>query len=528
MGTQKETPPVFVTVDAGTDGLSILALDRQSRELARATAGYDQQKFIPDLPDGAMQQYPRDWEMALKRASASLWRKLRQQGVLIGKVFIGLAGQMHGLVRRDQYDQAPDGAPLWCDDGDAGEAAELTKLFGFKVPQRVTISRWLGRVRQDPAAAKQCQGIITPTGWLFYKLTGQWAVGIGEASGMFPVDPMTGTFDRDMLVKFDQQMVKGLHLPYLRTLLPSVHRAGSFIGELTSAGAKLIGAPIGSKVAPPEGDQQGALTGSLIFSEGDGALSVGTSIVLNVLSDRSIGAISPTIDHFVDANGRRFRMIWVKNGTTFLNLWMELFRQARNNRKIERTFAAMMPSAEQVARECPDCGGLMGLPFLINEPGAGFAQAGVPLLTGMTESNFTPGQVLHLAFLLPMFGLSNGLDDLHEEGVTPNQLVVTGGIAQSPDYAGPVIASVTGLPVFIPEEATEGTAYGAGLLAIFAYRRQTEPGFTYERFLAEVAGERRGTSYRPDPELSRVYEEMRRRFNDQFDVGRLLLGTLTT
>jgi len=510
-------PPLFLGYDAGTDGLSVVAINRQGEILGQASAdyGYGEGKVIPNLPQGVMQQYPQDWEKAMCVASRDLWMQLRKNKVKFGAVCIGIGGMMHAFVRKNRKNLAPDGAPLWCDNGDSDIAKMVTALLGIKLPQRFTISRALGALSKNPNALTDCTGITTPAGWLAYRCTGAFSVGAGEASGMFPVDPATKQFSA---IAFEKLLTNFKGCERLKDLLPKVVCAGDFIGKLNQHGAYLTGAPAGSLMVAPEGDQQCALAGSFIARPGDAALSVGTSVVVNLLAEKEIQKIYSGIDSLVDPMFQRSYMLWIKNGAGFWDVVMNLLSQARQDKSLDDTFAALMPLAFKAADEMPNCGGLNGLPFINSEPGLGFDKSGIALLANLTARNLTVGNLIHLAFVLPFFGILHGLSQLAAEGVFPKRLIVTGGLTKSQDYAGQMIADVLNLPVFIPQGAAEGTAYGAATLARFGYEKNSK--LEYLDFMDKLAAVQTGTTYSPRSPFNGIYANMYREYLELAEVGR--------
>ncbi|MFA6215408.1 MAG: FGGY family carbohydrate kinase [Patescibacteria group bacterium] len=511
---------VVIAFDLGTGGKKMGGLTglvircRDGKVLGEATAGYD---MVEGLPGDHKEQRPSDWVNAFRTVMNSLHQQFE-----LGRnvVCIGLAGQMHGEVGTDEAGQVWPTARLWCDDRNAEEGQELTKLFGTKVPARMTVARWLWTCRYQPEKAKACTALTTPIGWLFRQLTGQRCLGIGEASGMFPVDPRTGQYQPELVAKFNT-LTADCGVKPIEELLPRICCGGSYCGgELNKSGARLTGLPIGTPVAPAEGDQPAALAGSFIGEPGSLAYSFGTSTCGNLLSATPFVGVYQPIDYFLDPIGQYVRMIWTRSGTTFVNLIMELFRQARGDEKIGDTFAALMPLAAKARK---DAGGLLGLPFMGIEPGIGLTVNGVPALLGMTGDNFTVGNLIHLCFTLSVFGLKNGLDVLGQQGIRPSQIVVTGGATKDEAYIAKLIAGVTATPVCVRRAANEGTAYGAGLLAIFAWQRQANPDLTYAEFLQKMLGQETGKEYRPDPAEVEIYEAMYRRYSALMPTEQALL-----
>ncbi len=522
-GEKNGKPVIILALDLGTGGLTGQYRDEPGTVLAEATAdyGYGKLQVIADLPKGVMLQHPDAWEKALAQVAAQLKEQLAAKQINPDdyEIRIGLDGQMHGLVTLDKDFRVIAAAPLWCDDRDADEAFGLTSLLGVKVAQRFTLSRLLGLFNRDRAIFDNVAHITTPGGYIFYLLTGILAVGAGEASGMAPVDSEGKGFDTAKLKAVEECYSLGRSLA---DMLPLVCRAGQFVAGLNDKGAELLGLPLGTPVAPVEGDQQAAMAGSLVGRVGDGALSLGNSFVLNTLAAKPLEGYSAAIDPFKDAFGLTMLMCWVKNGANFLDMLMEHYRDVRGDATVGETFAVLMPEVEVAASEHPDCQGLLGVPFINNEPGAGFASNCLPFLAGMNVRNFRKESLIHLAHLMPLFGIKNGMDRLEAQGLAPNRLILTGGVTKSPTYIGQTIANVCGRAVFIPDGGTEGSTYGAFLLALYADRCASEPGLELAAFLDEFAAERTGLEFKPEPDVVAVYARMREQFNALMDVEQVL------
>ena len=249
----------FLGIDAGTQGLSVIFTDDTLKVLATGEGDY---AMVAGLDEGSYEQRPGDWCAALQVAMDQLRTKLSGE---IEVLAIGISGQMHGEVLADGDGNSLGPARLWCDARNESEGDELTEALGVKMPKRITAARWLWTIRNRGELASKTARITTPAGWLAYQLTGQWNLGIGDAAGMFPIDQSTLDYDQALLSKFDS--VAGGPVP-ISQLLPTVRKAGEDGGQLSSAGAKMLGLPEGIPVAPAEGDQPAALAGSLIANAG--------------------------------------------------------------------------------------------------------------------------------------------------------------------------------------------------------------------------------------------------------------------
>jgi sugar (pentulose or hexulose) kinase len=425
---------------------------------------------------------------------------------------VGIAGQMHGEVLLDAAGAALGPARLWCDARNESEGDELTGLFGVKVPKRMTVARWLWTIRNRPDLAARTARITTPAGWIARRLTGDVVLGIGDASGMFPIDQATLDYDSRLRAEFDALVAREPgrpRLPPLGELLPAVRRAGQDGGVLDARGAALLGLPVGIPVAPAEGDQPAALAGSLIATPGQVAMSFGTSVVANAVGDRTFRGISRAIDHFCAVDGRPINMVFLRNGTTPMNAVVEMFGKAGGGQG--DAFATVMP---QVLAAADDCGGLQALPFMDDEPGLGVSHGGIAALVGLAGGNATPGNAAKAMLLATMFNLRMGSDELDDQGFSRTEIVLSGGLAKTPAL-GQLLADAFRTPVAISAAAVEGTAWGAALLAAWRHAVVTGAGGSWQAFVEGLA--RRAAEpvrFTPRPAamavLDRGYERHRR------------------
>ncbi|MFM1902835.1 MAG: hypothetical protein RLZZ440_735, partial [Planctomycetota bacterium] len=186
----------YLGIDVGTQGLSVIFTDESLVIRGTGDGAYD---MVPGLDAGSYEQRPTDWETALGQAMADLRATLAAQGIEPEVRAIGISGQMHGEVLCDAAGGPLAPARLWCDGRNEAEGHELTNRFGVKFPKRMTATRWLWTLRNRPELAAKVAYITTPGGWIARRLTGQWTLGIGDASGMFPIDQATLDYDTGLL-----------------------------------------------------------------------------------------------------------------------------------------------------------------------------------------------------------------------------------------------------------------------------------------------------------------------------------------
>lgn len=467
---QDETSIVagYLGIDNGTQGLSVVLTDAELNVLATGEATYD---FVPNLPEGCYEQRAEDWDTAL---STAMQRALEQfqtknDNATWKPLAIGISGQMHGecLIGKDKKTLGP--VRLWCDARNAETAEELTEQFQVKIPKRVTCARFLWTCRERPDLASQVAHLTTPAGWCAFRLTNEFKLGIGEASGMFPMDTTTYNYRKDLLVQFDAALKDSGLSKSMLDMLPTPVRAGQDGGSLTTTGAALLHLPeewAGIPVAPAEGDQLAALAGSLIGRAGTVSCSFGTSVCANVVGDRPFQGVSAAVDQYCAADGAPINMVWLRNGTTFLNTIVSSYGLDNKN---EDAFVKIMP---QVIQAPPDCGGLLALPFMDDEPGLLVEQGGSALIVGWNSENAKAGNVAKAALLSTMFNLKLGCQILDAQGYPRSELVLTGGLSKTPE-CGQILADVFNTPVKLLTSADEGCSWGAAVLAKYRHLCQS-------------------------------------------------------
>jgi sugar (pentulose or hexulose) kinase len=542
----------FLGIDIGTQGLTVLLTDCDSLHVvAQGDAAYG---FVPEQPPGCYEQVTTDWKAALHAALQQLRHNLgkairrhehaHSDGddslLRIHVLSIGIAGQMHGEVMLDEADQVLNPVRLWCDGRNAGEASELTSALDTKCPQRMTAVRFLWTARHQAARAAQCAKLTTPAGWLAFTLTGQHVLGVGDAAGMFPVVLAANglpTYDATKFAAYNE-ILHGSSTTtatspspqrragqQIQDLLPQIRVAGQDSGCVTAAGAQLLAGLgladtlVGVPVAAAEGDQVGALAGSLIGRAGTVACSFGTSVCANVVANtQSFRGVSPAVDHFCAADGQPIHMVWLRNGTTFLNSMVQSYRHETEHEKESALFGRLMPA---LLRAAPDCGGLLALPFMDDEPGL-LVETGpsTACLLGWTAQNATPGNVCKAALLATIFNLKAGVQVLVDQGVAHlDEIVLSGGLTKTPG-TGQIVADVFACPVRLLAAADEGSSWGAAVLAAYRYQCQQQqmnsssssgssntqswPDFLQEHATHRPASE----SFTPQPEAVQAYAKV--------------------
>ena len=492
----------YLGIDAGTQGLSVIYTNEQLEVLGTGEGGYE---MVNGLGEGCYEQQPADWESALVEAMSTLRTQLKKKSIDFNVAAIGISGQMHGEVCADENGKSLGPVRLWCDSRNDTEGDELTKAFGVKMPKRITSARWLWTIRNRPEIAKKTRHLTTPSGWIAYCLTGQWNLGIGDAAGMFPIDQQTHDYNQRLMTQFDKLVGDNNSVP-LADLLPKVKKVGEDAGSLSAEGAKLLGLSEGIPVSAAEGDQPAALAGSLIADAGTVSVSFGTSVCANSVGDRAFAGVDACIDHFCAPDGKPINMVWLRNGTTFMNNTIGMFAKSAVS-KDSSGFDAIMPL---VVNASPDCGGILALPFMDDEPGLGVSRGGTAMFIGLNEKNSTDANLVKAALLATIFNLRIGSEVLDQQGFPRTKIVLSGGLTKTPELSQ-LLADVFNVPVLLLDSAEEGTAWGATLMAKFRHDAIKGSTKDWGVFLADHQ-KPGGKEFSPDTSTIAAYQSVYQRY----------------
>ena len=396
----------------------------------------------------------------------------------------GVSAMMHGYLAFDRDWNLLVPFRTWQNTITGPAAAELTALFSFNVPQRWSVAHLYQAVLNGEEHVSRIAHITTLAGYVHYMLTGVNAVGVGEASGMFPIDSQALDYDRAMVEKFDA-LATERNLPWrLEELLPRVLTAGQEAGRLTPAGAALLEGllPAGIPFAPPEGDAGTGMTATNAVAPRTGNVSAGTSIFSMVVLEKPLEKVYEEIDLVTTPAGAPVAMVHCNNCTNDTNAWVGVLGEAA------RLFGAN-PSAGELYQKlyekslegAPDCGGVLVCNYLAGE-GVTHLDAGRPLVVRRPDSAFNLANFFRAQLYATMATLKIGMDILAEEGVAIDSLTGHGGLFKTPGVGQRYMAAACNAPVTCMDTAGEGGPYGMALLAAYLLRR--EEGERLEDFLS--------------------------------------------
>ncbi|QPR39267.1 xylulokinase [Brevibacterium casei] len=386
---------------------------------------------------------------------------------------LGVSGMMHGYLAFDSDDQLLVPFRTWRDTTTARSAAELTQLLDINIPMRWTVAHLYQAILDREEHVAGVDYLTTLAGYVHWQLTGEKVLGIGDASGMFPVDPQTGDFDAERLAKFDSRLGGTPLRRSLRSLLPRVMSAGTRAGTLTARGAELLDPSgalrPGTTLCPPEGDAGTGMVATNSVRPRTGNVSVGTSIFAMVVLERPVEALHTEIDLVATPDGATVAMVHCNNGADELRRWVSLFKQAavalggQHSIADDDAFRVLLSAAEDSAA---DADGIVIFNNIAGEPVTGLVD-GLPLMVRSPGSQLNLGNLMRAQVYSVFASLAIGMEVLGGEGVEIDSLNAHGGIFRTAGIAQRFLAAAAGTPTVVSESAGDGGAWGIALLAAY-------------------------------------------------------------
>ena len=385
---------------------------------------------------------------------------------------IGISAMMHGYMPFNEEGHLLVPFRTWRNTNTGPAAAELSKLFVYNIPLRWSISHLYQAILNGEEHVPQISYFTTLAGYIHWKLTGEKVLGVGDASGMLPVDPTTGNYRADMVEKFEK-LVAPKGFPWkLRDILPKVLGAGEPAGRLTETGAKRLDISghlqAGVPLCPPEGDAGTGMVATNAVRPRTGNVSAGTSSFSMIVVEKELSKPNEMIDMVTTPDGNLVAMVHCNNCTSELNAWVKMIREYQELLgPIEDKHDIYRILFEQALQGDPDCGGLVAFNYVSGEPVTGFAE-GRPLFVRSASDNFTLANFMRAQLYGSLVVLKIGNDVLfQEENVQVDRITGHGGLFKTPVVGQRILAAALNSPISVMETAGEGGAWGIALLASF-------------------------------------------------------------
>ncbi len=464
-----EAGKAVLGIEFGSTRIKAVLIDEDNTPIAQGSHTWENQ-----LVDG-LWTYSIDaiWH-GLQDCYADLQANVQQQyGIEIEKLAaIGLSAMMHGYMAFNDKEEILVPFRTWRNTNTGQAAAELSELFHFNIPLRWSISHLYQCILNGDAHVQDITFQTTLAGYVHWQLTGEKVLGIGDASGMLPIDPNTKNYSAPMVEKFDA-LVAPKNYPWkLTDILPKVLPAGANAGVLTEKGAKLIDPSgrlqAGVPLCPPEGDAGTGMVATNAVKQRTGNVSAGTSSFSMIVLEKDLSQPYEMIDMVTTPDGSPVAMVHCNNCTSDLNAWVNLFKEYQELLGVpvdmNEVFGKLYTHA--LAGDA-DCGGLLSFNYISGEPVTGLAE-GRPLFVRSAGDKFNLANFMRAHLHASVGVLKLGNDILFkEEKVKVDRITGHGGLFKTAGVGQRILAAALNSPISVMETAGEGGAWGIALLAAY-------------------------------------------------------------
>ena len=442
---------------------------------------------------------------------------------------LGVSGMMHGYVALDRDGNLLVPFRTWRNTTTGQACRELTPLLEFAVPQRWSIAHFYHSILEKQPHLAQVDRLTTLAGYVHLQLSGEHVLGVGEASGMFPIDPATCDWDAARIAKFERLIAPHELGLTLRSVLPRVLSAGHVAGKLTAAGARRLDPSgqlsSGIPMCPPEGDAGTGMVATNAVRPRSGNVSAGTSVFAMFVLERPLQRVHEEIDIVVTPDGRPVAMVHSNNGSSDLDAWVGLFGQVARaldlRPRLDELYAKLLPLALSAD---PDAGGLLSINYVSGEHITGFSE-GRPLFVRKEGSSLSLENFMRAMAFSSLCALRTGMNILTgQEGVVIEEIRGHGGFFKTGDTGQRLMAAALNVPVSIPETAGEGGAWGMALLA--GYLLRSDARTSLSDHLEALIAKRIGNPTRPEARDVQGFNQFFERHTRGLAIERAAIETL--
>ena len=454
-----------------------------------------------------------------------------QYGVKVEKLgAIGFSAMMHGYLAFNKDGELLVPFRTWRNTITQEASEALTEAFQFNIPQRWSIAHLYQAILNGEDHVKDVDFFTTLDGYIHWQLTGEKVLGVGSATGMFPVDSDTKDYYTSMIEKFDE-MAAAKGMPWkVENLLPKVLLAGDNAGVLTAEGAKKLD-PTGTlqpgcPLCPPEGDAGTGMAATNSVKQRTGNVSAGTSVFAMIVLEKALKEVHEEIDMVTTPSGDAVAMVHCNNCTSDLNAWVNVFKEFAESFGMEVDMNKLFGTLYNKALEGDkDCGGLLAYNYFSGEHITGFEE-GRPMFVRTPDSKFNLANFMRANLYTSLGALKVGLDILlKEEGVAVDRITGHGGLFKTKGVGQKILAGAMDATVSVMKTAGEGGAWGIALLA--SYMIQKEEGESLADYLQnKVFGGDEGEKMDPDPDDVKGFDEFIKRYKAGFPIERAAIDVL--
>lgn len=470
-------------IELGSTRIKAVLIDEEHNPIASGSYAWEN-----DLVDGVWTYKLEDAIAGIRACYADLRQDVERKfsQPLRRVAAMGISAMMHGYLVLDKEGNQLAPFRTWRNTITGAAAAELTERFRFNIPQRWSIAHLYQAILNGEDHVKNIDRMMTLSVYIHSKLTGTFAIGVDEASGMFPYDDETGDYDALRIAQFDT-LVEPYSFPWkLRDILPKVMRAGEQAGCLTAEGAALLdesgNLEAGIPFCPPEGDAGTGMVATGAVVPRTGSISAGTSAFSMQVLERPLKNYYPEIDVVATPSGKTVAMAHTNTCSSEIDAWVNLIADAARtmgwNVDMNQLYTTLFRKALEGDA---DCDGIISFNYFAGEPLTA-TKNGRPMVVRLPESKMTIANFMRSQLNGAIATLKIGMDMLHdEEQVESDKLLGHGGFFKTPGVGQQILADALNVPITAMETAGEGGPWGMALLA--AYMKNKAEGESMEDYL---------------------------------------------
>lgn len=514
-------------IELGSTRIKAVLIDEYNTPIASGSHEWENQ-YINNIWTYSLEDIWTGVQDSYKKMTEDVKEKY---GVTIQTIgAIGFSAMMHGYMAFNKDGELLVPFRTWRNTITEKASEELTKLFNYHIPQRWSIAHLYQAILNGEEHVTDIDFQTTLEGCIHWKLTGEKVIGVGEASGMFPIDIDTKNYNAHMIEQFDELIASKNFSWKLGEILPKVLLAGENAGALTEEGAKLLDVTgqlkPGIPFCPPEGDAGTGMVATNSIAERTGNVSAGTSVFAMIVLEKDLSKAYEEIDLVTTPTGNLVAMVHCNNCTSDLNAWVGLFKEFAESFGVEVDMNKLFATLYNKALEGDsDCGGLLAYNYFSGEHITGFEE-GRPLFVRSAESKFNLANFMRVHLFTSLGALKTGLDLLlKEEGVKVDEMLGHGGLFKTKGVGQKIMAAAIDAPVSVMETAGEGGAWGIAVLASYmlnkAENETLDDYLTNKVFVGKI-----GTGIDPDTKDVEGFNEFIKRYTKGLAIERAAIDSL--
>ena len=522
-----EAGKAILGIEFGSTRIKAVLIDQENKPIAQGSHTWENQ-----LEDGLWTYSIEAIWAGVQDCYADLRSNVKSQyGIEIENLAaIGISAMMHGYMAFNDKEEILVPFRTWRNTNTGKAAAELSELFVYNIPLRWSISHLYQAILNKEEHVKDITFFTTLAGYVHWQITGEKVLGIGDASGMLPIDPETKNYSAEMIEKFDKLVAPYGYSWKLTDILPKVLLAGENAGCLTEEGAKKLDVSghlkAGVPVCPPEGDAGTGMVATNAVKQRTGNVSAGTSSFSMIVLEKDLSKPYEMIDMVTTPDGSLVAMVHCNNCTSDLNAWVNLFKEYQELMgmpvDMDEIFGKLYNHA---LTGDADCGGLISYNYFSGEPVTGLTE-GRPLFVRTASDKFNLANFMRVQLFAALSTLRLGMDILRkEEGVDLYAIAGHGGFFKVEEVGQRFMAAALDTPVTVSATAGEGGPWGMAALA--GYMVAKEPGQSLGDYLEErVFAHLQTHTLAPRPEDAASFQAYFARFQAGLPVERAAVETL--